>query len=235
MGRAGGAHCRPGQLPRRSLPRYALCVEWRGSLIALPNAAVIGVACTTPTLTPISVSGTVDSSGNLTITLPVGGGTATLTATLGTNLETEAAGSLKIVGGTCEMPSTAMQIAQYAPISGTYMGTFNEYNSLAQPIAGTATTITAVLAQSATPNASDQYAVTGTVTATGACSATFQLSNSIALGGILVASGSPINDLLAVSSDPPATTLDGLFSSENSSTSCPFNYNQIFQGTLTRQ
>jgi hypothetical protein len=206
-----------------------------GSLVALPNSTVVGVACTAPSITPVAVAGTIDSSGNLSITLPVAGGTATLTATLSTNVETEAAGSFKIVGGTCAMPSTAMQIAQYAPLNGTYVGTFSEYNTSGQPVTGTAATITAVLTQSTTPDASDQYLVTGMVTATGACSASFTLSNSISWGGTLEAFGSPINDILAATSDPTATTLDGLFTSENSTTSCPFTYNQIFLGTLTRQ
>jgi len=193
------------------------------------------VACTTPSATPIAVTGTVDSSGNLTITLPVAGGTATLTAALSTNPETEATGSYKIVGGTCAMPPTAMQIAQYAPLNCTYTGTFNEYNSSGQPVAGTVSAITAILAQSITPNSNDQYPVTGMVTVTGACTATFTLSNSIVWGGVLEASDPSFSYTFGGASDPTATTLQSFFISENSSASCPFTYNQVFIGVLARQ
>ena len=206
-----------------------------GGLTPIPNGLIIGAACTAPSLAPIPVSGTVDSSGNLTITLAVGGGTATLIASLATNVETEATGSYKIVGGTCAMPSTPMQIAQYAPLVGTYTGSFSVLNSSGQPIAGTTTAITAVLTQSGTPNANGQYPVTGSVTVSGACSATFTLSNSIVWGGVLEAFDSSGYYALGGLSDPAGLSGFAFFTSETSSVGCPFPYNQVFVGTLTHQ
>lgn len=204
-----------------------------GGFIPIPSGATS--ACLTPTLTPITVTGTVDSSGNLAITLPMAGGTATLTATLATNVETEAAGSFKIVGGTCAMPSTAMQIAQYTPLSGTYKGTFNLLNSSGLPTTGNPITVTAMLAQSSTPNADDQYAVTGTVSTTGACSANITLANGYVLGGLLISEDTTFSYSLSAGFDPTGTTaLVGLFIVDTSSTACPFTQ-QIFEGTLTRQ
>jgi hypothetical protein len=204
-----------------------------GGLTPIPSS--VSTSCLTLSLTPIPVSGTVDSTGNLTITLPVAGGTATLTAALSTNPETEAVGSYKIVGGTCAMPSTPMQIAQYAPLNGTYTGSFSALSLPSGQSTGITTTITAVLAQSTTANSSGQFPVSGTVTVTGACSATFTLSNSIVWGGVLEASDSSGSYVLGGEADPTATSLNSFFTSENSSTGCPFNSQLYFVGILTSQ
>ena len=204
-----------------------------GSLIPIPGN--VSSPCLAPSITPISVSGAVDSSGNLSITLPVGGGTATLTAALSTNLETENPGSFKIVGGTCAMPSTPMEIAQYAPLNGTYKGTFNLLNSSGLPTTGNPITVTAMLTQSSTPNANDEYPVTGSITTTGTCTANITLANTYVLGGVLISEDSTFNYSLTASFDPTGTTaLVGLFVVDASSTGCPFTL-QAFVGSLTRQ
>lgn len=204
-----------------------------GGFIPIPSSGTS--ACLTPSLTPIPVSGTVDSRGDLTLMLPVAGGTATLTATLATNVEAYAAGSYKIVGGTCAMPSTAMQIAQYAPLNDTYAGTFNQLNSSGLPINGSAITLTAMLAQSTTPNANGQFPVTGTIATTGVCTASITLTNAYVMGGLLFSEDTTFSYNLSAGFDPTGTTAQvGLLIVENSSTACPYAH-QIFEGTLTRQ
>jgi len=196
----------------------------------------IAPACGSTSFTPAPVSGTIDSGGNLTLTLPVGGGTATLTATLSTNPETLVNGMYKVTGGTCAMPSTAMQIGQFAPLTGTYSGTFNAVNLLSgQPLAGTSTAITAVLTQSTTPNSNGQFPITGMVTVTGACSASFSFSSdSFVWGGNLLGFGDPSYGLGAAS-DPAGISAIALFTNDVGGKQCPYNNQYTFEGTLTRQ
>ena len=116
-------------------------------------------------------TGTLDANNNLTLTAPITAGsstgTATITATLGSNPQTLADASIQIVGGgSCAMPATPSTIAQFAPVTGTYTGTFNVPNTGNVPVAGTNITVTAVLTQSTTANASGQYPITGTVNVT---------------------------------------------------------------------
>ncbi|MGA1983688.1 MAG: hypothetical protein ABSG84_14630 [Acidobacteriaceae bacterium] len=190
--------------------------------------------CMTPSITPVPVSGTVSADGNLTLSLPVAGGTATLSATLTTNLNTFASGTYQVVGGTCAMAATAMQIAQYAPLSGTYTGTFSVLNSYDLPTPGTATTITAVLSQSAT-NTGAEFPVTGTVTTTGACVVSFTLSNTYVWGGVMMAGDSTFSYSLIAGFDPTGSVTDiGIFTDSVTGSNCP-NAGQYFDGVLTRQ
>jgi hypothetical protein len=195
-----------------------------GTLVPITNASC-GAAST-----GIAVSGSVDASGNLTVTLPVGGGTASLNATLAANPQTLVGGSYQIVGGTCAMSVTPMTIAEYAPLDGTYTGTFN---ILTTPTSGTATNVTAVLTQSITPNANGMFPVTGTVTTSGACTASFTLSNSVVWGGFLTASDSSGYYVVVGSFNPAGTTAQlAVFANKNATTGCP---SWEFAGALTRQ
>jgi hypothetical protein len=134
----------------------------------------------------LPVTGTLSSGGNLVLTVPISGGTATLTATLGSTLQTFATGTWQIVGGDCAMPSTSMAITQFAPVTGTYVGTLT--SSLGSPTVSS--TITAVLTQSATPDAEGQFPLTGTVTSTGVCAGTGPLVPELVSGnGIFTVPG----------------------------------------------
>ena len=205
-----------------------------GGLVPLPSAFT-GMDCIAPTLTPVPVSGTIDSTGNLTITLSVAGGTATLTAALSTSFETQAAGSFKIVGGTCATATTPMKIAQYAPLNGTYTGTLFTTILPTGVQSNSLTTATAVLTQSATTNSSGLYPVTGTVTLSGACVATFTLSNAFVLGGILEGPDTSGNYFFGGGADPTASSLESALTIQNSSPGCPLNSQDFLSGTLTRQ
>lgn len=70
--------------------------------------------------TNLPVTGTLDSSGNLNLSIALPGGTATVTAALPTNLRSKTAATWQIVGGPCAMPTTAVHIEQFAPLTGAY-------------------------------------------------------------------------------------------------------------------
>jgi hypothetical protein len=130
-----------------------------------------------PLTQDLQAAGTIDANGNLVLTIPIAGGTATITATIATP-ESYTNGTWQISGGACAMPSTAIQIAEFAPATGTYTGVVNLLDlTTGLPIPGTATNVTATLVQSPTPNADGEFPLSGTVTATGACSASFPIAN----------------------------------------------------------
>jgi hypothetical protein len=140
--------------------------------------------------TPIAFTGTLDASNNLTLTAPLAGGTATITATLGSNAQTWADASYQIVGGSCAMSATSMTIAQIAPVTGTYIGTFTQpsFSGTDVPIAGGNITVTAVLTQSTTANADGSFPLTGTITTTGAVTGTTTITGNVGGGSFSTSS-----------------------------------------------
>ncbi len=188
-----------------------------------------------PSLTAaLPVSGTLDANNNLTLTGTVSGGTVTITAALPQNLHAYIPGSYQIVGGTCPVPATAIDLAQFAPVTGTYTGTYNANDPATNaPIPDSATTITAVLTQSTIPSVDGDFLLTGTVTSKGACTGQLPIdTGSVSGGGIFS------HSLLGTSSvvgsfngaiNPSATTLIGNFYLLRT---CP---NQVYLGTLIRQ
>ena len=177
----------------------------------------------------LPVTGTLSSSGNLVLTVPISGGTATITATLGANLQTFNTGSWQIVGGGCAMGSTPMAILQFAPVTGTYVGTLTSPGSPT-----VSSTITAVLTQSATPDATGQFPLTGTVTSNGVCNGTRPLVTeavsggaiSTAPGGFVFPGTSVVGTIL-----PTMTGIQGVVGIDD--LNCLLV--PILEGTLTRQ
>jgi hypothetical protein len=201
-----------------------------GGVLQFANGAVSGTlapfaiyGCTISSYTPIT--GTIDASNNLTLTLPVGGGTATITATLGSNLQAATDGSFKVVGGYCATPATPMTIAQFTPVTGTYTGTFSASNSYGAPVSGTIITLTTVLSQSSTPNASGVYPVTGTYTVTGGC------TDSGSFAGLTASPGAIINQVSPNLFGSVSPSGDEIYDASFTSTKCTADY----QGSLTRQ
>jgi hypothetical protein len=170
----------------------------------------------------------VDASNNLTLTIPLGStqGTATITAALNANPETPANGSLQITGGNCAMSSTPIVITQYAPLTGTYIGTLYKSDpNTGAILPATATTVTAVLTQSTTPDSYGEFPVNGTVTSTGAYATHYTLNGSVPIDGAF----------LGVQQYP---LLEGLISPSASTISAIFEVNAVdtaYYGTLTRQ
>jgi hypothetical protein len=202
-----------------------------GGSLQFANGTVSGIltpsafpsGCTIESPTP--VAGTIDANNNLTLTLPVGGGTANIIATLGTNLQAVTDGSYKVVGGYCAMPATPMTIAQFTPVTGTYTGTFSASTSYGVPVSGTIITVTTVLSPSPTPNASGVYPVTGTYTVTGGCTDSGSFADLIASPGGISNSVSP--NLFGSVSPSGDDIYDASFTS--------FKCNTYYQGSLSRQ
>lgn len=164
--------------------------------------------------------GTLDTNNNLTLSFPISGGTATYTATLGSNPKTLTDGSFQIIGGACAMSATPMTIAQYAPLTGTYIGTLN-YSSNGN------ITVTAYLTQSTNADANGHYPITGTVNVTGTCTNSTTFSGYVA-GNSITNINAPIAFSFFGNFDPSATTINPLY---YTSVNCA----EESQGTITRQ
>ena len=136
-----------------------------------------------------SVTGTLSSGNVLTLTTQVAGGVATITANLGANPQTLADASYQIVGGYCATTPTPVTFAQYAPLTGTYSGTFNVATAGNVPATGSNITVTATLTQSATPASTGSYPVTGTIKVSGACTDNISFTGSITGGSLASTTG----------------------------------------------
>ncbi len=142
----------------------------------------------------ITVTGSVDAKGNLTLTsnnLP--NNVVTITAAIASSTGTlgSGPGTLTITGSTPCAPVTASIYGnQFAPLTGTFAGTLTSTSS-------TMVTATAALTQS-TANADGLFTESGTITITGTgCTNTFPVTGLFA--------GSPFTTSLTSTSGPPAT------------------------------
>ena len=178
----------------------------------------------------LPATGTIDLNGDLTLTVPIAGGTATISATI-TTPESYTNGTWQIAGGTCAMPATAIEIAQFAPATGTYTGVLNVIDTTTGlPVTGTATNVTISLDQSTTPNADGEFPLSGTITATGACAGSFPITNEVVSGGIFMpASFTGPLGVLNGGIIPTGTTLIADFMPD------PACGSQLYNGILTRQ
>jgi hypothetical protein len=174
-------------------------------------------------------TGTLDNANNLTLTVPAGGGTATITAAFGSDPQTSVNGSYQIVGGSCPTPATPMTITQYAPATGTYTGTLTRLNPDGTIAPGLTSSVIMVLNQATTPDSSGYYPVTGTITATGYCSESSTITNAGATGSLLT----PLGQGSASSLDPTASTMtmQNWYFPSAADQNCRWG----FTGTLTRQ
>lgn len=188
-----------------------------------------GSCLTAVTAQDLAVTGTYDSgSMTLTLTIPIAGGTATLSAPIAAVSGTYNAGSWQIVGGTCATGQTPMRLAQFAPVTGSFTGTLSAIDlTTGMPVAGSGITVTATLTQSTAASADGQYPLTGTVTASGSCTGTYTLTNCVVSGGeVIPPPYMPFSFIGAA--DPSAT----LMVASLVPSSCPFS---SYVGTLTRQ
>jgi len=178
--------------------------------LALPNS------CGTPLQQVVTVTGSIDSSRNLTLTSaafsgsilkmqlavpptlsPVGAG-PTLTALSGT---------IAITGGACTFASSTAFGVEIVSLTGTYSGTLTATFPGTQPIASGIASL--ALTQATTPQADGQFPVTGTLSfATSACTSStsfswtvsgFQLTLTSQPSGPL---GVSPNNLVAIVSAP---------------------------------
>jgi hypothetical protein len=126
----------------------------------------------------LPVKGTVDATGNITLTVPIAGGVATIISATQSARPPLANGTYQVIGGACAQSSVGLNGFEVLNVSGTYAGT------LAQiiPSGSGSLSVTATLDQSPTPNADGEYPLTGTVTYSGDCSGTLLFNNGIVFG-----------------------------------------------------
>lgn len=125
-------------------------------VLATPvGAQCVGISTNLP------ATDAVDAFGNLTLNVAVPGGTATITATLPSRLETSSPGVWQITSGPCAMPLTTIYIEQIASPAGAYTGDFNQVNlTTPQPTPGASVPLSTSLT---TPNADAQFPSAGIV------------------------------------------------------------------------
>ncbi|HEY5330722.1 MAG TPA: hypothetical protein VIJ79_12615 [Acidobacteriaceae bacterium] len=138
--------------------------------------------------TDIQVSGTIDSAGNLSLTAPIAGGVATMTALVTTNPIPLFEGTYQVIGGPCAQTSVPLRSIEVPNISGTYAGTLTE----SVPQTTGSLTLKATLVESTTPNADGKYPLTGSLTYSGDCTGTLSLTNYF-VSGITAQSGPSSN------------------------------------------
>jgi hypothetical protein len=194
------------------------------SQVSLPTACLLAV--------PATVTGTVDTLGNLSLTSStVSGGTAaiSLTTPTGTGL---ALGTIAINGGACPI-STAAAGQMIPSVTGSFSGTLNAISATPNTIPSG--TVALSLTQSTTPNTSGQFPLAGSITFTSttpACSVTSSLTGYISGGGYHLQSAGQLPGI-TVTGAANATTANGplVATLEILSGTCSLNG---FQGTLTR-
>jgi hypothetical protein len=182
--------------------------------------------CSQYVTTASPVTGTLNSSNVLTLTAQVAGGVATITANLGLNPQTLADASYQIVGGNCATTPTPVTFAQYAPLTGTFSGTFNVATAGNVPGTGSNITVTATVTQSATAGSSDSYPVTGTINVSGACTDSISFTGSVSGGSFASATGTVPS--FSGSFEP---TGSAILNATYQSTNCKASY----QGNLLHQ
>ncbi|HEY0794569.1 MAG TPA: hypothetical protein VGD64_02200, partial [Acidisarcina sp.] len=136
--------------------------------------------CVLPT-TDLTATGKVDTAGNVTLTVPLAGGVATMAFNAVSTLGPLDTGTYQVVGGACAQASVGLSAINVPNVTGTYKGTLTQI--LPVP-SGTAPTdsVTAVLVQASTPNSDGQFPLSGTITATGACPATLTITQGVVAG-----------------------------------------------------
>ena len=114
-------------------------------------------ACVSPQ-TSFTVSGSADAKNLVTLSGPVADGSLRLTGTLAADGKSITGASYNVVGGACAFTQPVAALAQnFAPVTGTYVGTFADVDGqLAQ--------VTADLSQSTTPDANGDFTLAGTAT-----------------------------------------------------------------------
>jgi hypothetical protein len=185
--------------------------------------------------TDLIATGTVDPAGNLSLTVPIAGGTGTITTTLLANLQFPSIGTFQITGGPCDMPAHPFALLQVPPLTGTYTGTLQSPTLITFPSAQDTTpqiNIAATLTQSTAPNTDGQFPLTGSISLTGGCTISLPITDGIVYGQ---------NASFTVSEPSmPSGSFTGLITAVADHLhiffiSIPACGTQLYSGTLTRQ
>jgi hypothetical protein len=201
--------------------------------------------------TDLPFTGTTDSKGNLSLTSPLAGGVATITANILTpQTVTLPDGTIRtlpffsgiyaVVGGSCAQPSIALNIVSVPNGSGTYTGTLTALNPFNPSTPSATSTVTATLVQSTTPDADGKYPMTGSVTSTGDCNTSFTFNQGFVAGTSFQSSGT-LGSTFSLTPGSPMPNLQGSVPLPNS-TSVLANFNPpsgcasaTYTGLLNRQ
>ena len=152
-------------------------------------------SCGTPLQQVVNVSGSVDSSRNVTLTSTAFSG-AVLTVKLlvppnplpTVTTLTTANGTVAVTGGTCPLASTSVFGFQTPSVTGSFTGPLTASTYLAAPPIPTGN-VSLALTQSATPQSDGQFPVTGALSFSGGgCTSSMALSGTVSGPGLTLAS-----------------------------------------------
>jgi hypothetical protein len=167
--------------------------------------------------TALPFTGTTDSSGNLSLTAPLAGGVATISANLLTSQtvtlpdgtvrnEPFFSGTYQVVGGSCAQPSITLNIFSVSNITGTFTGTLTAVSINNPP--PPSSTITATFVQASAPDANGKYPLSGTITSTGGCNATYTFSSG-AVSGDSAQNAYFLTSTFSIPPNPPIPVFQG--------------------------
>jgi hypothetical protein len=158
----------------------------------------------------LAFTGSIDASGDLSLTAPIVGGAATISANLltlekitlpdGTTRNGPFfTGTYQVIGGPCAQASIPLTIFAVSNITGTFTGTVSP-----APFSGSGpnSTITASFVQASAPDADGKYALSGTITSTGGCNATLRFTSGI-VSGSMAQSANFLNNIFTIPPNPP--------------------------------
>ncbi len=131
---------------------------------------------------PITITGTTDDKGNITLTGPIAGGTLTISGGLSSDGRSLTNATMNVSGGQCAFTSSVQaQVQNYSSVTGTYAGTFSDTT---KPVMN----VTATLTQSENGDTDGNFTLSGTASlGTNACFVSpVTVVNSQVTGGAFV-------------------------------------------------
>ncbi len=136
-----------------------------------------------PAGSALQLTGAMDGKGQLHLTSqPIDGAVYTVQGQISTDGRSLTGASYSLTGDGCSAASGTAAGTMYAPVSGTYTGTFTDSTGVAIPVSTT-------LTQSSTPDSNGQFHLTGNATfSNNPCFASPVLTDSLVTGSTLSAS-----------------------------------------------
>lgn len=156
---------------------------FRFANLALPNS------CGTPLQQVITLSGSIDSSRNLTLTsAPFTGSVVQLSVLVPPVVTGIATGTIQVTGMTCSFPSSQALGLEFPAVTGTYAGTLAATTGFGTPPSPTAS-VSLKIVQSTSPAADGQFPVTGSLQFSGGtCTSTTALTGTVSGSEVMASS-----------------------------------------------
>ena len=196
----------------------------------------------------ITVTGTINATGDLTLTsapLP-DGTTLTVQLVVASAPGSSATGTLAVSGKNCAVAATPAIALRFPPVTGTFAGALTPGTVVTQSTINPAGTASLAISQSSMPAADGQFPVTGTLTYTfGTCTGSTALTGTVSGASLTLQYEPPLVTLGSLSStvallgylannSSQIALASLLFTSFPCSTSTPPG-SAIYSGTLARQ